>query len=72
MQRLRVWESPSLAPGRQKGNLTRGARVAALRLVRGQAGVSGLQTELQDTVGTQGGGKAWHRCHGAGRRCFLG
>lgn len=28
MQLLRVWEPPGLAPGRRKGNLARGARVA--------------------------------------------
>lgn len=55
VQRLRVWESPGLAPGHQKGNPTVWARVAALRLVRGQAWDSGLQSELQDMVGARGG-----------------
>lgn len=34
-------------------------------MVRGQAGVSGLQTELQDTVSPQGSGRAWLARRGA-------
>lgn len=45
VQLLWVWESPSLAPGHQKGNPSPGAKKAALRLVRGQAWVSEMQRD---------------------------
>lgn len=45
VQLLRVWESPSLAPGRQIGNPNAGAKKAELRLVRGQARISEMKRE---------------------------